>query len=144
MAFRNSLGNIVKQTQIFKLLKWLFLVLFYYISILKIPLLESHCRYELIVWLNKNRDSSKLGCSCGSTASQNKNSQKYANFEVSDEVIYCVKSVPIRSFSGPYFPTLGLNTEIQYSVRMREYMDKKNSDSDTFHVVISNHFWCKL
>ena len=45
----------------------------------------------------------------------------------------CVKSVRIWSFSGPYFPTFGLNTERRgtqyspYSVRMRENMDQKNS-----------------
>ena len=30
----------------------------------------------------------------------------------------CTKSVRIRSFSGPYFPALGLNTEI-YVVNLR-------------------------
>ena len=43
----------------------------------------------------------------------------------------CVKSVCIRSFTGPYFPTLGLNTEKYgvppYSVRIRENTDQKNS-----------------
>ena len=31
---------------------------------------------------------------------------------------HCVKSVPIRSFSGPYFPAFGLNME-RYSVSLR-------------------------
>ena len=31
---------------------------------------------------------------------------------------HCVKSIRIRSYSGPYFPSLGLNTEI-YSVPLR-------------------------
>ena len=31
---------------------------------------------------------------------------------------YCVKSVQIRSFSGPYFPAFGLNTE-RYGVSLR-------------------------
>ena len=31
---------------------------------------------------------------------------------------HCVKSVQIRSFSGPYFPVLELNTEI-YTVNLR-------------------------
>ena len=31
---------------------------------------------------------------------------------------YCVKSVRIRSYSGPYFPAFGLNTE-RYSVSLR-------------------------
>ena len=35
--------------------------------------------------------------------------------------ILCLKSVRIRSFSGPYFLTFGLNTSIfPYSVQMRE------------------------
>ena len=33
--------------------------------------------------------------------------------------LHCVKSVRIQSFSGPYFPALGLNT-----------------DTDTFHAVL--------
>ena len=31
---------------------------------------------------------------------------------------HCVKSVQIRSYSGPYFPTFGLNTE-RYSLSLR-------------------------
>ena len=31
--------------------------------------------------------------------------------------LHCVKSVRVRSFSGPYFLAFGLNTEI-YSARM--------------------------
>ena len=46
-----------------------------------------------------------------------------------------VKNDRIRSFSGPYFPAFGLNTEryreklriSPYSVRMRENTDQKNS-----------------
>ena len=34
------------------------------------------------------------------------------------DVEHCVKSVPIRSYSGPYFPSLGLNTQI-YEVSAR-------------------------
>ena len=46
---------------------------------------------------------------------------------------YCVKSARIRSFSGPYFPAFGLNTGIsQYSVRMRENTDQKNSEYGHF------------
>ena len=37
---------------------------------------------------------------------------------------HCVKSVRIRSFSGPFFFAFGLNA---YSVRMRENTDQKNS-----------------
>ena len=49
----------------------------------------------------------------------------------------CVKSVRIRSYSGPHFPAFGLNTEIYspYSVRMRENAGKMrtriNPNTDT-------------
>ena len=44
-----------------------------------------------------------------------------------------VKSVRIWSFSGPYFPAIGLNTERSpYSVRMRENTDQKNSEYGLF------------
>ena len=42
-----------------------------------------------------------------------------------------VKSARIRSFSGPHFPTFGLNTG-RYSVRMRENTDQKNSEYGHF------------
>ena len=41
--------------------------------------------------------------------------------------VHCVKSVRVRSFSGPYFLTFGLNTET-YSVRMRGNTDQNNSE----------------
>ena len=54
----------------------------------------------------------------------------------------CVKSVRVRSFSGPYFPVFGLNTDCArvsflikhslYSVRMRENTDKKNFEYGHF------------
>ena len=43
-----------------------------------------------------------------------------------------MKSVRIRSFSGPYFPAFELNTERYYSVRMRENTDQKNSEYGHF------------
>ena len=46
---------------------------------------------------------------------------------------HCVKSVRIRSYSGPYFPTFGLNTDrYSVSVRMRENMDQNNSEYEHF------------
>ena len=40
---------------------------------------------------------------------------------------YCVKNVSIRGFSGPYFPTFELNTEISpYSVWLWEIRTTKN------------------
>ena len=46
----------------------------------------------------------------------------------------CVKSVHIRSFSGPQFPAFGLNTERHspYSVQMRKNMDQNNSEKGQF------------
>ena len=42
---------------------------------------------------------------------------------------HCVKVVRIRSYSGPYFPRIGLNTDISpYSVRMWENTDQNNSE----------------
>ena len=64
--------------------------------------------------------------------------------------VHCLKSVPFWSYSGPYFPTFGLNTEryrvslrIQsgcgkirsispYSVRMGENTDQNNSEYGHF------------
>ena len=45
----------------------------------------------------------------------------------------CVKNVRIRSYSGPYFPTFGLNMK-RYSVslQMREYTDQNNSEYGHF------------
>ena len=39
-----------------------------------------------------------------------------------DNLFHCVRGVRIRSYSGPYFPAFGLNTE-RYGVRMREITD---------------------
>ena len=55
---------------------------------------------------------------------------------------HCVKSVRIRSFSGPYFPAFGLNGEIlrisPCSAQMRESADQKKTPYlDTFHAVES-------
>ena len=44
--------------------------------------------------------------------------------------LHCLKSVCIRSYSGPHFPAFGLNIErysvSPYSVRMRKNMDQNN------------------
>ena len=53
------------------------------------------------------------------------------------EKYHCVKSVRIRSFSGPYFPAFGLNMDryrvsLQNSVRMRENTDQDNSEYGHF------------
>ena len=46
--------------------------------------------------------------------------------KILERACHCVKSVRIRSYSGPHFPAFGLNT--QYSVRMRENADQNNSE----------------
>ena len=55
----------------------------------------------------------------------------------------CVKSFHIKSFSGPFFPALGLNTE-SYSVNIRirckcgKIWTRKSPNTDTFYAV--NYF----
>ena len=56
-------------------------------------------------------------------------------------VRHSVKSVHIRSYSGPYFPAFGLNTE-KYSVSLRiqcesgKIRTKISLNTDTFYAVI--------
>ena len=60
----------------------------------------------------------------------------------------CVKGVRIGSFSGPYFPTFGLNTErysvSPYSIQMQGNTDQKNSEYGHFSCSTclhkANHF----
>ena len=65
----------------------------------------------------------------------------FRNRPFSDEDIHYVKSVHIRSFSGPYFLAFGLNTE-RYSVSLRiqsgcgKIRTGKTPNTDTFHAVI--------
>ena len=53
---------------------------------------------------------------------------------------HCVENVRIRSFSGSYFPALGLNTE-RYGVSTRiqskcgKIRTRKPPNTDTFHAV---------
>ena len=62
---------------------------------------------------------------------------KFSNYH---NIWHCVKSVWIRSFSGPYFPVFGLNTEI-YSVNLRiqsecgKIQTRKTQNTDTFYTV---------
>ena len=53
---------------------------------------------------------------------------------------HCVKSVRIRTYSGPHFPTLGLNTERHgISLRIQSKWGKMRTritpNMDTFHAV---------
>ena len=53
---------------------------------------------------------------------------------------HCVKSVRIRSYSGPHFPAFGLNTE-RYSVSLRmqskcgKMRTRITPNADTFYTV---------
>ena len=65
-----------------------------------------------------------------------------AHFLNENNIIHFVKSVRIRSFSGPYSPTVGLNTE-KYSVSLRTHSEwgkirtSKTPNTNTFHTFIS-------
>ena len=63
----------------------------------------------------------------------------YAHFCGRYVSCHCVKSVGIRSFSGPYFPAFGMNTErqIAFSVFCQNTgnTDQKTPNTDTFHAV---------
>ena len=56
------------------------------------------------------------------------------------ESSHCVESVHIWSSSGPYFPAIGLNTNI-YEVKLRilckcwKIRTRKTPNTDTFHAV---------
>ena len=54
---------------------------------------------------------------------------------------HCVKSVRIRSYSGPHFPAFGLNTE-RYSISHAEcgkIRTKITPNTDTFYAVKVMH-----
>ena len=60
---------------------------------------------------------------------------------VSQDSLHCVKSVRIRSYSGPHFPAFGLNTE-RYKVSLRihskcgKMRTKRTPNTYTFHAVL--------
>ena len=55
--------------------------------------------------------------------------------------LHCLKSVRIRSYSGPYFPTFGLNTQ-RYSESLRTQSEcgkmrtRITPNKNTFHAVL--------
>ena len=59
--------------------------------------------------------------------------------------IHCVKCVRIPSYSGPYFPAFGLNTE-RYGLPLGIQSEcgkrwtRITPNTDTFHAVISGNF----
>ena len=60
-----------------------------------------------------------------------------------NKLFYCVKSVRIRSYSGPHFPAFGLNTE-RYGISLRTQSEcgkmrtRTTPNTDAFHAV-QNH-----
>ena len=48
---------------------------------------------------------------------------------------YCLESVRIRTYSGPYFPAFGLNTERYSYLQMREIRARITPNTDTFYAV---------
>ena len=63
---------------------------------------------------------------------------------------HCVKSVHIRSYSGPYFPTFGLNKErYRVSIRIESYCGKIQIptritlNTDTFYAVYSRFIFAE-
>ena len=62
---------------------------------------------------------------------------------------HCIKSVRIRSRSGPHFPTFGLNTE-RYAISLRiqsecgKIRTRITPNTNTFHAVKSLSLVCKL
>ena len=60
--------------------------------------------------------------------------------------VHCVKSVRIRSYSGPHFPAFGLNTE-RYRVSLRilsecEKMPTRiTPNTNTFYAVVAMRLW---
>ena len=55
-------------------------------------------------------------------------------------MVICVKSIRIWSFSGPYFPTFGLNTErywtyLRIQSECRKIRTRKIPNMDTFQTV---------
>ena len=50
------------------------------------------------------------------------------------QIQHCVKSVRIRSFSGPYFPASGLNTERLQS-ECGKIQTRKTPNTDTLYAV---------
>ena len=54
-------------------------------------------------------------------------------------ILHCVKSVRIQSFSGPYFPAFGLNTE-RYSVSLRIQSKRGKIRTRKTHAVLKIYF----
>ena len=60
-------------------------------------------------------------------------------------VLHCVKTVRIRSFSGPHFPTFGLNREIYSRIQSEcgKMQTGKTPNTDTFYAVLFSYLKLK-
>ena len=59
--------------------------------------------------------------------------------------LHCVKSVRIRSYSGLYFPTFGLNTDsvsLLIQSECRKIWTRTTSNTDTFYAVQAKWINC--
>ena len=71
---------------------------------------------------------------------------KFRHYFPLNATLHCLKSARIRSYSGPYFPAFGQNTE-RYSVslriqsKMRESTDQNNSEYGHFLCIVLHWFW---
>ena len=83
------------------------------------------------------RDTDLTGSSLQNRPFHNSNKRDFSYMYTTN---HCVKSVCIRSYSGPHFPAFGLNTEI-YSVSLRiqskcgKIRTTKPPNTDTFLAV---------
>ena len=93
--------------------------------------------------MNENVKSATSGFSqiCPSTGNNCRLLVSFGSLSLETlSLYYCVKSVRIRSFSGPYFPAFRLNKK-RYSVSLRirsecgKIRTRKTSNMDTFHAV---------
>ena len=61
-------------------------------------------------------------------------------------LFHCVESVHIQSYSGPHFPSFGLNTE-RHEVTLRiqskcgKIRTRITPNTDTFHAVFASNVW---
>ena len=59
--------------------------------------------------------------------------------------LHCVKSVLIRSFSGPYFPTFGLNTEIhRVNLRFQFEYGKTRTRKLRIRALFTKRWWINI
>ena len=55
-----------------------------------------------------------------------------------------MKSIRIRSFSGPYIPACGMNTERLFCPNAGKYRPKKTPNTNTCAVTVGNHLFYNM